>query len=71
MINCPLCGRTRIRGARIYGSDSPEVLIGLFPMRCRDCLCRFFKWMPLVLISELIDVSIDWISAGLHRTKKA
>jgi hypothetical protein len=70
-MNCPLCGRSRIRTSRLCWSDSPELLIGSFPMRCRDCLCRFFKWMPLVLISKWIDASIGWVSAGLHRTRKA
>jgi len=52
MMNCPFCGRCCLSTSRLRRSDLPQLLIGFFPMRCRDCVYRFFVWLPLVLIYE-------------------
>jgi len=49
-MNCPFCGRSRFRKSRLRMSDFPEPLIGRLPVRCRDCVGRFFIWLPQLLV---------------------
>jgi hypothetical protein len=49
-MNCPFCGKSRIRTSRLRMSDFPEPLIGRLPVRCRDCVGRFLVWLPQLLV---------------------
>lgn len=50
-MNCPYCGKQRIRRSRLRSSDFPDPLIGRVPMRCRECGDRFFAWLPQVFLA--------------------
>jgi transcriptional regulator NrdR family protein len=51
-MRCPFCRRSHVQRSRLRLSDFPELIIGRLPMRCLDCLDRFFVWLPQVFIAQ-------------------
>jgi hypothetical protein len=69
-MNCPYCGSSFVKSSRLRISDFPEPLIGRFPMRCRDCVGRFFVWFPQVLVSMCMQELDSRINPELHKNSR-
>ena len=56
-MKCPYCSSSLIRPSRLRMSDSARLVIGRFPMRCRECRSRFFTWLPQMLSFKRLEQS--------------
>ena len=50
MVTCPDCSSSSFRLSRFQRQDFGRLLLLQYPVRCLDCQCRLYAWLPALVL---------------------